>query len=87
MPASISWDDFRLIKAIADGHLIVWRIGNKRESKSLKEEQFGGLDDSSADEILNHCHKDRHDFLFIDVMERKFYDSNFDEIVVKPNIF
>ena len=63
-------------------HVVVWKLSNKKETKSIKEEMFSGMTEEEADQIINHCHKDSHSFVLIDAANGRYYDSMFDEIKI-----
>ena len=62
-------------------HYIIMKIGNKKELKSIGEENSGHLDFKDFLKIYNHCTKDPYSFMMVDTRPtaRVTFKKNFDE--------
>ena len=47
-------------------HYIIMKIGNKKELKSIAEENSGHLDFKDFLKIYNHCTDERYSFMMVD---------------------
>ena len=62
-------------------HYIFMRIGNKKELKSIAEENSGHLDFKDFLKIYNYCTKEPYSFMMVDTRPtaRVIFKKNFDE--------
>ena len=62
-------------------HYILMKMGNKRELKSIAEENSGHLDFKDFLKIYNHCTKDPYSFMMVDTRPtaRVTFKKNFNE--------
>ena len=62
-------------------HYILMKIGNKKELKSIAEENSGHLDFKDVLKIYNYCTKDPYSFMLVDTRPtaRVTFKKNFDE--------
>ena len=62
-------------------HYILMKIGNKKELKSIAEENSGRLDLKDFLRIYNYCTKDPYSFMMVDTRPtaRMTFKKNFDE--------
>ena len=62
-------------------HYIIMKIGNKKELKSIAEENSGHLDFKEFLKINNYCTKDPYSFMMVDARPtaRVTFQKNFDE--------
>ena len=62
-------------------HYILMKMGNKRELKSIAEENSGHLDFKDILKIYNHCTKDPYSFMMVDTRPtaRVTFKKNFNE--------
>ena len=62
-------------------HYILMKIGNKKELKSIAEENSGHLDLKDFFRIYNYCTKDPYSFMMVDTRPtaRMTFKKNFDE--------
>ena len=62
-------------------HYILMKIGNKKELKSIAEENSGHLDLKDFLRIYNYCTKDPYSFMMVDTRPtaRMTFKKNFDE--------
>ena len=66
---------------LSSTHYIIMKIGNKKELKSIAEENSGQLDFKDFLKIYNHCTKDPYSFMMEDTRPtaRVTFKKNFDE--------
>ena len=59
------------------------KIGNKKELKSIAEENSGHLDFKEFLKIYNHCTRDPYSFMMVDTRPtgRVTFKKNFDESI------
>ena len=59
------------------------KIGNKKELKSIAEENSGHLDFKEFLKIHNHCTREPHSFMMVDTRptSRVTFKKNFDESI------
>ena len=64
-------------------HYILMKIGNKKELKSIAEENSGHLDFKEFLKIYNHCARDPYSFMMVDTRPtaRVTFKKNFDESI------
>ena len=64
-------------------HYILMKIGNKKELKSIAEENSGHLDFKDFLKIYNYCTKEPYSFMLIDTRPtaRVTFKKNFDEAI------
>ena len=64
-------------------HYILMKIGNKKELKSIAEENSGHLDFKEFLKIYNHCTRDPYSFMMVDTRPtaRVTFKKNFDESI------
>ena len=64
-------------------HYILMKIGNKKELKSIAEENSGHLDFKDFLKIYNYCTKDPYSFMMVDTRPtaRVAFKKNFDESI------
>ena len=64
-------------------HYILMKIGNKKELKSIAEENSGQLDFKEFLKIYNHCTRDPYSFMIVDTRRtaRITFKKNFDESI------
>ena len=64
-------------------HYILMKIGNKKELKSIAEENSGHLDFKEFLKIYNYCTKDPYSFMMVDTRPnaRVTFKKNFDESI------
>ena len=62
-------------------HYILMKIGNKKELKSIAEENSGHLDFKDVLKIYNYCTKEPYSFMMVDTRPtaRVIFKKNFDE--------
>ena len=62
-------------------HYILMKIGNKKELKSIAEENSGHLDFKEFLKIYNYCTKEAYSFMMVDTRPtaRVIFKKNFDE--------
>ena len=62
-------------------HYILMKIGNKKELKSIAEENSGHLDFKDFLKIYNYCTRDPYSFMIVDTRPtaRVTFKKNFDE--------
>ena len=62
-------------------HYILMKIGNKKELKSIAEENSGHLDFKDILKIYNYCSKESYSFMLVDtrLTARVTFKKNFDE--------
>ena len=62
-------------------HYIIMKIGNKKELKSIAEENSGHLDFKDFLKIYNYCTKEPYSFMLVDTRDtpRVTFKKNFDE--------
>ena len=62
-------------------HYILMKIGNKKELKSIAEENSGHLDFKDFLKIYNYCTKELYSFMLVDTRPtaRVTFKKNFDE--------
>ena len=62
-------------------HYTLMKIGNKKELKSITEENSGHLDFKEFLKIYNHCTRDPYSFMMVDTRPtaRVTFKKNFDE--------
>ena len=76
------WNSLPLILRKVLSHAIVWKVGSGKEQASILEEAFPGTKKEDAEELLRMAHKGRHDFLLIDLVNGKYWNSDLDELVI-----
>ena len=64
-------------------HYILMKIGNKKELKSIAEENSGHLDFKEFLKIYNYCTRDPYSFMMVDtrLTARVTFKKNFDESI------
>ena len=64
-------------------HYILMKTGNKKELKSIAEENSGNLDFKEFLKIYNHCTRDPYSFMMVDTRTtaRVTFKKNFDESI------
>ena len=64
-------------------HYILLKIGNKKELKSIAEENSGHLDFKEFLKIYNYCTRDPYSFMMVDTRPtaRLTFKKNFDESI------
>ena len=64
-------------------HYILMKMGNKKELKSIAEENSGHLDFKEFLKIYNHCTRDPYSFMMVDTRPtaRVTFKKNFDESI------
>ena len=64
-------------------HYILMKIGNKKELKSIAEENSGNLDFKEFLKIYNHCTRDPYSFMMVDTRPTAHvtFKKNFDESI------
>ena len=64
-------------------HYILMKIGNKKELKSMAEENSGHIDFKDFLKIYNHCTRDPYSFMMVDTRPnaRVTFKKNFDESI------
>ena len=64
-------------------HYILMKIGNKKELKSIAEENSGNLDFKDFLKIYNYCTKEAYSFMLVDTRStsRVTFKKNFDESI------
>ena len=76
---------FRAIKDVRlnSTHYILMKIGNKKELKSIAEENSGHLDYKDFLEIYNYCTKEPYSFMTIDTRPTASipFKKNFDKSI------
>ena len=72
---------FRTPKRLNSNHYILMKIGNKKELKSIAEENSGHLDFKDFLKIYNHFTRDPYSFMMVDTRPtaRVTFKKNFDE--------
>ena len=70
-------------------HYILMKMGNKKELKSIAEENSGHLDFKDFFKINNYCTKDPYSFMMVDTRPtaRVTFKKNFDEPLMPGNIY
>ena len=63
-------------------HVMLWKIGSGAEQTSVLSECFPGAKKEDAEELLRIAHPDKHSFLFIDLKDGRYYNSDLDELVI-----
>ena len=76
---------FRTLKdaRLNSTHYIIMKIGNKKELKSIAEENSGHLDFKEFLKIYNYCMRDLYSFMMVDTRPtaRVTFKKSFDEPV------
>ena len=67
-------------------HYILMKMGNKKELKSIAEENSGHLDFKDFLKLYNYCTKDPYSFMMVDTACVTF-KKNFDEPLMPGNIY
>ena len=64
-------------------HYILMKIGNKKELKSIAEENSGNLDFKDFLKIYNYCTKEAYSFMLVDTRSTSLvtFKKNFDESI------
>ena len=64
-------------------HYIIMKIGNKKELKSIAEENSGHLDVNKFLKIYNHCTREPYSFMMVDTRPTApvTFKKNFDESI------
>ena len=62
-------------------HYILWKIGNKKELKSIAEENSGHIDFKDFLKTYNYCTKKPYSVMMVDtrLTVRVIFKNNFDE--------
>ena len=67
-------------------HVVLFKLGNGKEQASVLEECFPGIKKDDAEDLLRAAHKTKHDFLFVDLKDGRYYNSALDELkIVDPS--
>ena len=75
------YNRFALSLRKAISHLVFFNNSNKKELKSVFDD-FIRCDDKTFDAITNYIFDDRHNFMFLDVIDKTFY-KNFNRLEIK----
>jgi hypothetical protein len=60
-------------------NIFCWKV-KKREIENLLTEQIE-LSKDNFENVLKHCFKETHDFIFLDTISQRLF-SNWDEIII-----
>jgi len=76
------WNSLPVVVRKQISHAFVFRA-SKKEFNNLYEEQFTGLNKDDAEKICEYAWAKPHGFLFINCMENKYYDKDFDQLIIE----